>query len=255
MVEADAERGEVAVLLPAQRVDGEAADGLDVGQIVAVPLEVVARDLADVVAAVAVLGELAGLAQQLLRARAHRDREVLDLLAGVVVVELARDVCALPFEQPGDRIAERRLAAVPDVQRTGGVGRDELDHDALAGEGLAAAECVALRQDIAHDGLSRGRREEHVDESRAGDLGALDQRRGRQRSHDGLRQLTRIASRGLCQHQRDVRRVVAVRGLLRPLDGDRPRLAARQRRTHAGGEPLGNFEAGIVHDGGVDKSH
>src|SRR5678815_3304051 len=51
--------------------------------------------------------------------RLHRPGELVDLCAGVVVVELARDLLALRLEQRGDRVAERRLPAVPDVQGTG----------------------------------------------------------------------------------------------------------------------------------------
>ena len=61
------------------------------------------------------------------RARLHRQREVLDLHAGVVVVELAADLVALRLQQRGERVAERRLPAVADVQRAGRIGRDELD--------------------------------------------------------------------------------------------------------------------------------
>ena len=80
MVERDAERLEVAVLLLAQLGDGEAADRLDVAEVVADLVEVALRELADVLAAIAVLGKRRVLAEQLLRPRAHRDREVLDLL-------------------------------------------------------------------------------------------------------------------------------------------------------------------------------
>ena len=53
------------------------------------------RELANVLAAIAVFGKRRVLTQDLLRARAHRHREILDLLAGVVVVELARHLSAL----------------------------------------------------------------------------------------------------------------------------------------------------------------
>jgi hypothetical protein len=63
----------------------------------------------------------------------------VDLLAGIVVIELARYRAALPLEQRGDRIAERRLAAMADVQRAGRIGRNELDLDLLrVRRGLAA---------------------------------------------------------------------------------------------------------------------
>jgi len=90
------------------------------------------RQLANVIAVIAVLGERDALAHELLRACSHRDREVLDLLAGVVVVELARDRVALRLEQRRNRIAEGRLPSMAEVKRPGRVRRDEFDHDALA---------------------------------------------------------------------------------------------------------------------------
>ena len=101
-------------------------------------VEVALRELADVFAAIAVLRELARFAEDLLGARADRHGEILDLRAGVVVVELARDLAALPLQQVGERVAERRLAAVAHVQRPGGVRGDELDHHALAVARVAA---------------------------------------------------------------------------------------------------------------------
>ena len=88
--------------------DREAADRLDVAEVVADLVEVALRELADVLATIAVLGKRRVLAEELLRPRAHRDREVLDLLAGVVVVELARDRRALPLEQVGPLAPRQR---------------------------------------------------------------------------------------------------------------------------------------------------
>ena len=56
-------------------------------------------------------------------------REVVDLRAGIVVVELARDIPAGRFEQARDAIADRRGAPVADMQRSGRIGRNELDAD------------------------------------------------------------------------------------------------------------------------------
>ena len=67
-------------------------------------------------------GRPAGVARlQPARARLHREREVVDLRAGVVVVELARHLVAARFEDRGERVADRRLPAVADVQRPGGL--------------------------------------------------------------------------------------------------------------------------------------
>ena len=57
------------------------------------------------------------VAAQLGDARLHALGEVRDLRAGVVVVELAGDLPAGPFERGGDRVADRGLAAVAHVQR------------------------------------------------------------------------------------------------------------------------------------------
>jgi len=107
MVELDAERLEVAVLLLPQLADGEAADRLDVAQIVADFVEIPLRELADVFAAIAVFGKRRRARRGApAPARAPRSR-VLDLRAGVVVVELARDRGILPLQQVGDGVAER----------------------------------------------------------------------------------------------------------------------------------------------------
>ena len=92
-----------------------------------------------------------------MRARAHGDGEVLDLRSGVVVVELARHVAALPFEQVGDRVAERGLAAVADMQRSGRIRRHEFDDHAFAGAGIAAPVVALRREHRGDDLLARGR--------------------------------------------------------------------------------------------------
>ena len=205
------------------------------------------RELADVVAAIAVLRKRGVLAQDLLGARAHRDREVLDLLARVVVVELARDREALRREQAADRVAERGIAAVPDVQGPGRIGRDELDHDPLARMRVRRAERVALGEHARDDRLARRGRQHDVDEAGAGDFRARDDRRRRQRCDDRLRELARIAACRLGERERDVRRVVAVRRLLRPLDRDRRAGVLRQQRGDGRRKRAFEFGLGIVH--------
>ena len=46
--------------------------------------------------------------------------------AGIVVIELACDGIALAGEQRAQRVAQRGLAAMSDMQRAGWVGRHEL---------------------------------------------------------------------------------------------------------------------------------
>jgi hypothetical protein len=82
---------------------------------------------------------------------------------------------ALRFQQGGDRIAQRRLAPVPDVQRTGRIGGDEF-HLHLLRLGLLRAPVVApLRQHAVDDARFRARLEPEVDEPRAGDFRFFDQ--------------------------------------------------------------------------------
>src|SRR6478752_5798028 len=115
----------------------------------------------------------------------------MDLLTGVVVVELARYVATLPFEQRGDRVAERRLPPVADVQRTGRIRRHELDDDALAGARVAPAEAIAGGQHSCDHALPRRVLQRDVEKARPSYLRLVDQMRKRcfERRADRLRQL------------------------------------------------------------------
>ena len=108
-------------------------------------------EVADVVAVVAVLGHFPALGE-------GRDRqaELLDLAAEVVEVVLARDLVADGLEDAAQQVADERATCVADGQRTGRVGADELDVDALRFVGLAAA---VVEPRVA-DGLSRTARRE-----------------------------------------------------------------------------------------------
>ena len=220
VVEPHAERGEVAILLAPQLGHREPADRVDVAQVVANLVEIPLRQFADVLAAIAVLRQRRVLAHELLRAHAHRHREILDLLAGVVIVELPRDAGALPFEEPRERVAKRRLAAVADVQRARRVRRNELDHDALAAARFAAPESLAGGEDIRDDCLACACSNEDIDESGACDLDLVHDFGCRQRGHERLRELARILFLRLRELQRDVGREVAVLRLLRPIELD-----------------------------------
>ena len=96
----------------------------------------------DVVAVVAVFGDLAALAD------GHdRGAEVLDLAAEVVEVVLARDRVAGGGEDAAQQVAGEGAAGVADVERPGGVGRDELDVDVLRMRGGDAAPGLGVAQD------------------------------------------------------------------------------------------------------------
>ncbi len=246
-VELDAEGLQVGVLLAAQRRHGEHAHGFEVRD-VAAPGDEGARDLLDVFAAVAVLGP-AGLARlHAARARLHREREVVDLRAGVVVVELARDRVALRFEERGERIAERGLATMAHVQRAGGVRRDELDHHLLRIEGLAPAVRGAFREHARHGFLPGLWGEAKVDEARARNLHAVHVRVGGQCGREFRGELARAGAQALGELECDVAGEIAVRRLAWALDQHlgvrRLRRDLHERRAHQVGEMGAGVHAG-----------
>ncbi len=148
-VELDAERLEIQILLGAQLANRELAHaGLAV---------VTRRDLADVLAVIAAFRDRDG-ATRGVDVRLHAALEVLDLDAGIVVVELARHAPPGALEQRRYGIAERRLAAVTYVQWPGRVCGHELDDDRLAAPPIGAAVARVRCHDVAH-GLCDGRRE------------------------------------------------------------------------------------------------
>src|SRR5690606_17190989 len=116
-------------------------------------------DLADVVAVVG-LGRPGVVARlQAHGARLGGARQVVDLYAGVVVVELAHDGPAVGREHARDAVADRRGAAVADVQRAGRVGRDVFDPDHVAAAAGVVAVAVAGLDHLAHHALPGGGRE------------------------------------------------------------------------------------------------
>ena len=83
---------------------------------------------------IAALGNLNVAPDALLHAGPQRARELVDLGARIVDIELPDHGVPGPLEQRGDRVAEGRAAAMAHVQGPGGVGGDELDvhPDAIA---------------------------------------------------------------------------------------------------------------------------
>jgi hypothetical protein len=168
---------------------------------------------------------------------------VVDLHADVVPVELARHLPALRREQVGERIAERRLARMAQMQRPGRIRRHELDHHLLAGVRARGAEALPLAKYLSHHLLLGRRRDPQVDEAGPGDLHFVDQPvRGRvdaQRIGDGRRHFARIALQALGDLQRHVAGQVAVRLDLRPLQphrhtgGAEPGKRLLDQRDHA----------------------
>ena len=145
--------------------------------------------------------------------RLHGRGEPVHLAARVVVVVLALHVPAGMREQTGDGITEHRVPCMADVQRAGRVGADELHLDALA-VGLPGAVGRARRHHVAERVVQPAVGDEDVQEPRAGNLDALDERRLREGGADRLGHLARVPSGSRGQHERDVGREVAVLLLL-----------------------------------------
>ncbi len=158
-------------------------------------LDQLVGDRVQVVAAVAVARECETLAEALEVAQPHTDREDLHLPAGVVDVVLAVHGIAGRIEQVGERGTERGVPAVAHVQRSRGVRRDELDDHALPGALLAPAIGRAEVEHAQQFQVPRGRREMEIDEARASDFDFRDELTRRQRVHDRLGDVARLALR------------------------------------------------------------
>ena len=243
----------------------ERAELVALGERVAPGVAERARDVGDVVAAVAVVGEARrdhqAVVQRLggrrrvhegLVAGAHALGQDAHLASGVVVVVLARDGVADPLQERGDGVAQDGVAAVADRQRAGRVGRDELDDGRLAGVRVGAPPGRAGRQDVGEAGREVLAGEADVDKARAGDLDRLDERGvERQSGHERLGDGARRAAERLGEAERHVRGEVAVARVARRLERDLDRrgvegvgqaVEAGERRAEGGGE--GRFHAG-----------
>ncbi len=150
-VEPYAESLEIGVLLFAQARHGEPAYRVQVFDAVFCQNKI-ASDFFDIFAVVAFFGPAGCAWLQPPRTRLHGQRELVDLGAGVVVVKLARDRMALPLQQGRDRIAERRLAAMADVQGSGRVRGHELHLNLLRRGRFGAAVVASLFESLV-DGL------------------------------------------------------------------------------------------------------
>ena len=116
-VELHAEGLQIAILLLAKLLHSEPSHAIEVGPVaVARTLgEVALGDVADVLAVITVGRNLGVAPPQLRDPRLHAAREIHDLRAGVVVVELARDTPSGPLEQRRDGVAKGGLPAMANV--------------------------------------------------------------------------------------------------------------------------------------------
>ena len=172
----------------------------------------------------------------------HRVAEDVHLVAVVVHVVLALDRVAGVLEHARERVAERRPAAVADVERAHGVGRHELHLHLGAVAEVRAAKVRTLLARGAEDLVAGRGREVEVHETGAGHLGALDGVGGGQVGHDGLGDLARRHVRGLGRAQRHRAGPVPVGGVRRALEAEVGHLE--------GGQVSGPLRGS---DGGADK--
>jgi len=107
-------------------------------------------DLPDILALVAVLGKGKGQPEQFQITGPGRFAQHPHLAAGIIVVILPGHRMAGGDQQPGNGVAQHRLAAVADAQGAGGIGADKLHQHLGPRPSLAKAEirplAVNLRQ-------------------------------------------------------------------------------------------------------------
>ncbi len=126
---------------------------------------------------------------------------------------------ALSGQQPAQCVTHRGPASPADVDRSGRVGRDELQVDLLVQLGGVAV-LVGGGQHVGDDDALRGGLDAQVHEARAGDLGGGDTVGRGQRGGQPAGQLARIDADLLGELQREVGRVVAVLEVAGALDRD-----------------------------------
>ena len=119
---------------------------------------------------------------------------------------------------------ERGLTAMADVQRAGGIGGDEFDHDLDALTGPGTAEVGPLREDPRDDPGHPRSSEPDVQEARRRDddrfAGAALQKRLLGNASKRLRELHRLLARDLRGLQGNARCKVTVLGIARPFQAD-----------------------------------
>ena len=159
-------------MLHAKRRHGEFTDplGLMTRGVTGVFRHVPLGNFGDVLAVISALGNGERPARALDDARLDAGAKLLDLGARVVVVELARHRPPGAAEQRGDRITERRLASMTDVQRTGGVCGHEFDHHRRTVAGITGAECGPRSEHLDEASRDRGPLESEIDKPGSRDV-------------------------------------------------------------------------------------
>ena len=148
-------------------------------------------------------------------ASGHRGSEPVHLSPGVVEVVLPLHLEAGRLEHVGQRVADDRVARVADVERTRGVGRQELDLDTRTGR-LGPAVVRSSLQDLAKRVREPPGPQEQVHEAGPGHLDALDHVPRRDLSRQRLRHGPRRCADLRGHHERHVGGPVAVLSHPRP---------------------------------------
>jgi len=104
-----------------------------------------------------------------------------------------------------------------DMERSGGIGRDEFDLHPLAAAEAGAAKPGTLRQNLVDHRMLAGGRQVKVDEARAGHFHLQQQLTGWQRCHDAAGQLAGVLPCRLGELHGDVAGIVAKLAVAGPL--------------------------------------
>ena len=240
VVELQPKRLQVLVLFVAQISHGKLADVVEVvhfaagseGPVVGMYCflgQKVVGNVLDVVAVVGGFRPLRVARFEALGTQLHRLGQRGDLHAGIVVIKLPCYQPALRGQQVANGVAQRGLAAVADVQRTSGVGADELDQDLVVSGGLHAV-AAPRGQHFTHSLLLGFGFEANVQKARTGNFDRrnplLKIRSGFQCCLELFPQRARILFERLGQLHGGVGGPVAVCGLL---GGFKRSLVARSR--------------------------
>ena len=150
--------------------------GADVEESVAVKAVVFVREVGDVAALIAVLGEHDFVALVDLQvARLEGFREFLDLVARVVDIELAVGGIARLVEYRRKTVAQCAASRVAHVHRTCGIRGYKFHHHLFALAEVGAAVALGIRENLRDDCGIVAAAEEEVDEARSGGLKAVEE--------------------------------------------------------------------------------
>ena len=239
-VERDTEGLHVEVLLLAKLLHRESPHGIQIlaRRVPRMLRHVSLGDLGDVRAVIAALGNLQRSAGELAHSRLRAQRQVVDLHAGVVVVELTRHAPARPLEQRRNGVAKRRLPTVAHVQWAGGICADELHDDRLIRTDLLSAILVARGDERGDSTRHRIGAQAKIDEARAGDLSRREPGgRGIERLYQLLREIARLSSEWLGEHHGEIGGPVSECGIAWSLEQWNDVI--RRAQTSSGARQLG----------------